>query len=118
MQCGAVISGSDLPFGSSLAGSMVLAVDGTATQEKSFWETEVMITSSLEKGSVRLKLMRGINPGFCRTSACRDRTPITGSQDFTRCWISKGLQVCGEYCCCPSGYEYRSSFLLAQCSSC
>ena len=35
-----------------------------------------------------------------------------------KCWISKGLQTCGEHCRCPTGYQYRSSFLLDRGVSC
>ena len=96
---------------------MIIAVDGAGTSGNSLQETRMMIEESLERGVVRLQLSLGVNPSFCKKT-CEDRTPIPGSNDFSRCWISKGLQTCGEHCCCPAGYQYRSSFLLDRCVSC
>ncbi|CAJ1424576.1 unnamed protein product [Effrenium voratum] len=119
VQCGAVVTGEDFAYESSLSGSMIVAVHGVPTLHRSFEDTKAMISKSLQTGPVRLKFQR-VNPGFCnrQLDECQDRIPIPGSEDWARCWYTKGEQACGEYCCCPSGYQYYTSYLSSGCSRC
>ena len=74
---------------------MIIAVDGAGASGNLLQETRMMSEESPERGVVRLQLSLGVNPSFYKQT-CEDSTPIPGSKDFNRCWISKGLQICGE----------------------
>ena len=61
-----MLAGVQSDFDSSLAGMMIIAVDGAGTSGDSLQETRMMINESLERGMVRLQLSLGIKPRFCK----------------------------------------------------
>ena len=116
VQCGAVVVGASSPFESSLSGAMLTEVGGESTSQMSLTETKDLVAQLVKKGAVQLRFRRGVDPSFCTGNICDDRTVIEGSDTWTRCGF--GMTTCGNYCCCPTGTEYSSSFLGVRCVSC
>jgi len=116
VQCGAVVVGASSPFESSLSGAMLTEVGGESTSQMSLTETKDLVAQLVKKGAVQLRFRRGVEPSFCTGNICDDRTVIEGSDTWTRCGF--GMTTCGNYCCCPAGTEYSSSFLGVRCVSC